>query len=120
MREKEIKIIMEYIYNNRCRLDDEVHKYQSNIRMREISVTDLVELIYSTAYRDAFNDISSNIIRLLNLHAFRFNNDNFCSYCRKCKYLGSECEGYECSSVACCSSSDCAYARDFSWCFVPK
>ena len=119
MRKNEIEIIMTYLYNNRCRLEDEVHKLQANVRLRNISLTDLAELMYATAYRDAFKEISGDIVNLLNLHT-KLDTKKYCTYCQKCKYLGAECEGYRCEVVACCSFDDCAYARDFNWCFVPK
>ena len=100
-------------------VEDEVHKLQSNVRMRKISLTDLTELMYTTAYRDAFNEISRDIINLLNLHA-KLDTKKYCTYCQKCKFLGAECEGYKCEVVACCSFDDCEYSQDFSWCFVPK
>lgn len=119
MRKNEINIIMEYIYNNRCRLEDELHNLQTNIRLRKITFADLAELMYTTAYKDAFDDISKNIISLLNLRT-KLDSKKYCNYCQRCKFLGTECEGYQCKVVACCDYNDCAYSQNFGWCFVPK
>ena len=40
MTQKEITILYSYIYNNTCRLEDEVRQLQANIRTRKIDVVD--------------------------------------------------------------------------------
>jgi len=116
MTQKEITALLEYIYNNQCRLEDELEQLQSNIRFRKPTITDCVELIHAIAYEDSFLQTTTDIRHLLNLYG-RKSKEGFCVYCRKCKFLGTECEGFQCG-LPVCDGEDCAYEKDFAWCFV--
>lgn len=107
--------LLAYLYNNQSRLEDELSQQQSGIRFRKPSITDCVELIYAIAYHDAFRQTSTDIRHILKLYGR--SKEVFCVYCRKCHFLGSECEGYQCS-LHTCNGDFCAYEKDFAWCFV--
>lgn len=68
MNQKEITLLLSYIYNNQCRLEDEVRQLQTNVRFRRIDSSDSMELTKSLIYLEAFNEITSNIRCLLGLY----------------------------------------------------
>lgn len=116
MTQKEIDKLLAYIYNNRCRLENDLNQCQNNVRFRKPNVTDCVELIYALAYEEAFRQTTTDIRHLLMLYGTPRKED-FCVYCRRCKFLGKECEGFPCK-LPVCDGEDCAYQQDFAWCFV--
>ncbi len=67
MNQKEITLLMAYIYNNTDRLEDEVKQLQSNVRFRRIDSADSMELTKSLIYLEAFKEITTHIRCLLNL-----------------------------------------------------
>lgn len=115
MTQKEIKLLLSYIYNNQCRLETELEQRQTNIRFRNPTITDCVELIHAMAYDDAFRQTTTDIRHLLNLCGTQ--RKGFCVYCRNCKFIGTECEGFQCGFPV-CDGDGCAYQKDFAWCFV--
>ena len=50
MNQKEIMLLMSYVLNNRTRLETELERRQSNIRLRDFTLTDCVECAYSSVY----------------------------------------------------------------------
>ncbi len=68
MNQKEITLLMSYIYNNQQRLEDEVSHLQSNVRFRRIDSADSMELTKSLIYLEAFKDITTDIRSLLSLY----------------------------------------------------
>lgn len=68
MNQKEITLLMAYIYNNTDRLEDEVRQLQSNIRFRRIDSADCVELLKAKIYLEAFKEITTHIRCLLSLY----------------------------------------------------
>lgn len=68
MNQKEITLLISYILNNRTRLESELDKRQSNIRMREFTLTDCVECAYSSVYLEVFNQVTTDILHLLSLY----------------------------------------------------
>ncbi|MDE6666179.1 MAG: hypothetical protein K2K14_08365 [Ruminococcus sp.] len=68
MNQKEITLLMAYIYNNTDRLEYEVKQLQSNVRFRNIDSSDCMELIKSTIYLEAFKEITTHIRCLLSLY----------------------------------------------------
>ena len=66
MNQKEITLLMAYIYNNTDRLEDEVRQLQSNIRFRRIDSADCVELLKAKIYLEAFKE--THIRCLLSLY----------------------------------------------------
>ncbi|MDE5763512.1 MAG: hypothetical protein K2N49_00190 [Ruminococcus sp.] len=67
MTQKEMMILCSYIYNNRVRLEHEVHQLQNNIRFRRIDVTDCVELTCTLQRLDTFIEVTNDIMHLLKL-----------------------------------------------------
>lgn len=67
MTEKEKRFILAYIYNNRCRLENNVRQLQLNIRYRRIDSVDTVELLYALQELENFNQITNDIMLLLKL-----------------------------------------------------
>lgn len=67
MTQKEILILMSYIYNIRCRAEDEVVELQRNIRFRKADVVDCSELSSAIVRADTVREITENILILLNL-----------------------------------------------------
>lgn len=67
LTQKEMTLLCSYIYNNRCRLEEEVHQLQSNIRFRRIDVADCMELICSLQQLETFKEVTNHIMLLLKL-----------------------------------------------------
>lgn len=67
MTQKEITILYAYIYNNTCRLEDEVRQLQANIRTRKIDVVDCFELACSMQQLQTFREVTGHILAILNL-----------------------------------------------------
>lgn len=67
MTERETMLIQSYFYNNLTALEDTVKTLQTNIRFREISVTDCVELICAIQRLETFKEVYRNVSALLNL-----------------------------------------------------
>lgn len=54
MTQKEITLLLSYIYNNQCRLEDEVRQLQTNVRFRRVDSADCFELLSANIYLEAF------------------------------------------------------------------
>ena len=67
MNQKELSLLLSYIYNNRIRLEDEVSQLQSNVRFRKVDITDCLELIVAIAQLQSFEEITNHILSLLSL-----------------------------------------------------
>lgn len=68
MNQKEIMLLMSYVLNNRTRLETELERRQSNIRLRDFTLTDCVECAYSSVYLEVFNQVTTDILHLLSLY----------------------------------------------------
>lgn len=68
MRQNEKDLITRYIYNNRVRLENNVHQLQSNIRFRNIDTVDCIELLLAKQELDTFKEVSNHIRLLLKLN----------------------------------------------------
>lgn len=68
MNQKEITLLFEYIYHNRCRLEDDVRQLQTNVRFRRVDSADCLELLKANIYLESFKEITSNIRCLLELY----------------------------------------------------
>lgn len=99
------------------RLADELERKQSNIRFRSIDVSDLYDCLYAVAYKDAFDEISKNIVCMLNLCDTEL--ECHCCFCDKCFLFKKYCSGYMCSDFNNCDIKNCAYASCFDKCFIP-
>ena len=67
MNRNELTLLYSYIYNNRVRMEQEVRELQNNIRFRNISVADCVEMICAIQQLDTFKETTEHIRLLLNL-----------------------------------------------------
>lgn len=65
MTQKELLIT--YIYNNRCRLEDEVRQLQTNVRFRRIDIADCVELACALQRLETFKEVSAHVMSILKL-----------------------------------------------------
>lgn len=68
MRQSEKDLITRYIYNNRVRLENNVHQLQSNIRFRNIDTVDCIELMLAQQELETFKEITKHIRLLLKLN----------------------------------------------------
>lgn len=68
MRQSEKDLISKYIYNNRIRLENNVHQLQSNIRFRSIDTVDCVELMLAQQELQTFIEVTKHIRVLLKLN----------------------------------------------------
>lgn len=68
MRQNEKDLITRYIYNNRVRLENNVHQLQSNIRFRNIDTVDCIELMLAQQELETFKEVSKHIRLLLKLN----------------------------------------------------
>ena len=68
MRQSEKDLISKYIYNNRVRLENNVHQLQSNIRFRNIDTVDCIELMLAQQELETFKEITKHIRVLLKLN----------------------------------------------------
>lgn len=68
MRQNEKDLITRYIYNNRVRLENNVHQLQSNIRFRNIDIVDCIDLMLAQQELDTFKEVTKHIRILLKLN----------------------------------------------------
>lgn len=71
MREKEIILLLQYIVNNKQALEQELRELQQNIRYRKISVNDCLELALCRERLSMFNQVTRDILSLLNLGTYK-------------------------------------------------
>ncbi|MCM1224970.1 MAG: hypothetical protein NC548_62020 [Lachnospiraceae bacterium] len=67
MTQKETLLLMSYIYNLRCRTENEVAELRKNIRYKPVDVVDCSELASAITRLDTVTEITENILILLNL-----------------------------------------------------
>ena len=67
MTQQEITLLLSYIYNNTCRLEEEVRQQQANLRFRKIDVVDCFELACSMQQLQTFTEVTNHIMTLLKL-----------------------------------------------------
>lgn len=67
MNQKELSLLLSYIYNNRIRLENEVSQLQSNIRFRKVDVPDCLELLVAITQLETFKEITDQVLLLLDL-----------------------------------------------------
>jgi hypothetical protein len=67
MRQSEKDLLCQYIYNNYCRLEQELDQMQTNLRFRRFDIADLVELICARQQFDTFKEVTGHIRLLLKL-----------------------------------------------------
>lgn len=67
MNQKELSLLLSYIYNNRIRLENDVSQLQSNIRFRKADVNDCLELLLALTQLETFKEITQQVLSLLDL-----------------------------------------------------
>lgn len=67
MNQREVLLLMSYIYNIRCQTETELRELQSNIRYRRVDVVDCSELASAITRSETVHEITENILVLLNL-----------------------------------------------------
>lgn len=67
MRQSEFSLLYAYLYNNQIELEREVQQMQTNLRYRQIDVTDCFELACAEERLNTFKQISADIRSLLNM-----------------------------------------------------
>lgn len=73
MNNHEFSILYAYLYNNQLELEKEVQQLQTNLRYRNIDVTDCVELACAMERLNTFKEVSEDIRSLLNIFDKRKN-----------------------------------------------
>lgn len=68
MKKSEKDLITRYIYNNRVRLENNVHQLQSNIRFRNIDIVDCIDLMLAQQELETFKEVTKHIRLLLKLN----------------------------------------------------
>lgn len=67
MKKNEAALICAYIYNNYCRLEDNVKVLQSNLRFLRIEPVDCIELMLAIQEFETFKEVTKHIRILLKL-----------------------------------------------------
>lgn len=108
MNQKEITLLMSYIYKNRMRLEDEKRRLQSNVVFRGADSLDCIKLIKANEHFKAFKKITKEILLLLELDKLRRKEGNNmligdCYVCCCCEYCRSfeECKKININLVTC-------------------
>lgn len=68
MRQSEKDLISEYLYNNYCRLEENVKTLQNNLRFRKIDIVDCFELAMAIQEFETFKEIMKHIRILFKLY----------------------------------------------------
>ena len=68
---KKYEVLLEYLINERDRLNAEIIQLQENIRYRRISSVDCLELIIAQERLSAFLEFSDNVKMILRLRSAR-------------------------------------------------
>ena len=69
MNQKEILLLMSYIYNLRCRTENELNELRKHFRYGSLDAVDCSELAFAIVRSDTIYEITENILILLNLNA---------------------------------------------------
>lgn len=67
MTSKEYAILLNYMYNNQKRLEDEIRQLKTNLRFRDIDVVDCIELALALNQLDTFKETTKQIRLLLKI-----------------------------------------------------
>lgn len=70
MKQKEIRLLMQYVINNRTNYERLLEQKITNIRYRNFDIADLVELIVLRVQLDVFTETTKDILYLLSLQKF--------------------------------------------------
>lgn len=67
MTKKELRLLLSYIYNNRCRLENNIKQLQSNVRFRCVDSADCMELLLALQEFETFKEVTNHILLLLKI-----------------------------------------------------
>lgn len=67
MTQKEMLLLMSYIYNIRNQAEQEVRQLQKNIRFRAVDTVDCAELSAAITRFDTISEMTRDILAILNL-----------------------------------------------------
>lgn len=68
MRKKQMQILQEYIYNQRCFIEKDIAQLQFNVlRHSFVSPVDCLELIIAQERLNTFNEITKDIVHILKI-----------------------------------------------------
>lgn len=67
MTKKELRLLLSYIYNNRCRLENNIKQLQSNVRFRRVDSADCMELLHALQEYETFKEVTNHILLLLKI-----------------------------------------------------
>ncbi len=73
MRQREVEMLYEYLWNNETRLESDVANLQQNVRYRCIDAVDCLELCLALERLHTFRKVSKDIRQLLRLYERREN-----------------------------------------------
>lgn len=68
MTQKQLDIYGAYVYNQRCRMEDDISTLQQNLRWRKISVLDCLELIIAQERYNAFCEFVADVNFILKIN----------------------------------------------------
>lgn len=67
MTQKETELLMQYLYNNLCFLENDLQQLRNNFHYRKIDAVDCLEYALAMERLNAFLEFSSNVRCLLKL-----------------------------------------------------
>lgn len=65
---KKYDLLLEYIFNRRIFLENELKQLQENVRFRPVYAVDCLELIIARERLEMFNEVSKDILHILKLN----------------------------------------------------
>ena len=79
MRQKEIEMLYQYLWNRYIYLEQDVQQLQQNVRYRRIDAVDCLELCLALERLQEFKQLSADVRRIL-LHDYEtFPRENSCT-----------------------------------------
>ena len=71
MTKTEISLLLGYLYNQECRLEDSYNAYVQQLRFRSVGLNDIVECLVLRCELEQFQQISKDIRMLLSLKKYQ-------------------------------------------------
>lgn len=75
MREREITLLLQYILNNKHRLEEELRELEQRTRYRKTTILDHLEIILLKQRIEEFNRVTRDIYHLLGLEKCKFDDE---------------------------------------------
>lgn len=64
---KKYTLFVEYVYNYRCQLEEDIHQIQMKIRFRKPTIEDCIELIIAQNRLETFLEVTNHVKHIFNL-----------------------------------------------------